>query len=80
MQVLERLVRMETKIDYLSERLGKNEGRLADLEKVAGHPHPDHETRIRALEQFRWRLVGIAMGFGAASGGIAAAIGNMLGG
>lgn len=76
-QVLERLVRMETKIDYLSDRSSRNELRLDQLERSSG-PNPDHESRIRALEQFRWRLAGIAMGIGAVSGGVIGALANLL--
>jgi hypothetical protein len=36
----------------------------------------DHELRIRALEQFKWVLVGLAF----ASGGISAAIMKVVGG
>lgn len=36
----------------------------------------DHEARLRQLETFRWKLVGIAI----ASGGAVAAIGHFLAG
>jgi len=35
---------------------------------------PDHETRLRALERFRWSL----MGAGIASGGVSGWIANLL--
>jgi hypothetical protein len=36
----------------------------------------DHEMRMRALEQFKWVLVGLAL----ASGGVSAAIMKVVGG
>lgn len=35
----------------------------------------DHEERLRKLEQFRWLLLGVAV----ASGGLGAALSNILG-
>lgn len=64
--ITERLVRMETKIDFVSERLAHNESRLLSLEKLVGNGTADHEVRIRKLEKFVW----LAMGFAAAGGGV----------
>jgi hypothetical protein len=64
--ITERLVRMETKIDFLSERLAHNEGRLSNLERFVATPNVDHEARIRKLEKIVW----VAMGFAAAGGGL----------
>jgi uncharacterized protein involved in exopolysaccharide biosynthesis len=34
----------------------------------------DHEDRVRALERWRWIVVGAALGTGAAAGGISSAL------
>ena len=64
--ITERLVRMETKIDFLSERLAHNESLLSNVERVVSTPNADHEARIRKLEKIVW----VAMGFAAAGGGL----------
>lgn len=66
LMITERLVRMETKIDFLSERLAHNEGRLSNLERAVSTPNADHEARLRKLEKVVW----VAMGFAAAGGGV----------
>ena len=51
-QILERLVRMETKLDEVNKKV------------------PDHESRIRGLEQKLWMIVGAAMAAGGTAGGL----------
>ena len=68
---------METKIDFLSDRLTRNETKLDDLEKAVNSPGSDQETRIRKLEKIVW----IAMGFAAALGGtVGGFVSNLMGG
>jgi uncharacterized protein YaaN involved in tellurite resistance len=69
--LIDRLARMETKIDNMASRLDKNEDRLTDIEKAITSPNVDHENRIRKLEKIVW----IAMGFAAAGGG---AVGGLV--
>lgn len=74
-QVIERLVRMETKIDYMTQRIDSHESRITLLEKEP--PNADHEDRLRKLERYFW----IAFGAAATSGGAAgAALTQILGG
>lgn len=51
-QILERLVRMETKLDEVNKKV------------------PDHESRIRGLEQKLWMIMGGATVLGGLSGGL----------
>lgn len=44
------------------------DSRSADADRL----HADHEMRLRALESFRWKLTGIALGMSAISGAAAA--------
>jgi hypothetical protein len=75
LMITERLVRMETKIDFLSERSTRNEVRLDSLERMSG-PNADHEARIRKLEKIVW----VAMGFAAALGGaVGGFVSNLIG-
>lgn len=67
-QVLERLVRMETKLDYVNLRIDAHESRLVSLEKST--PDPDHEQRIRKLERALWIISGAASVGGGAAGAI----------
>ena len=67
LQVVDRLARIETKIDAKFEVHDK---RLAELETLV--PDLDHETRIRKLERMIWAAAGAA----AAGGGF---IGNLIG-
>lgn len=66
-EVLDRLVRIETKIDLSISRVDDHETRLRRLEKVRGD---DHETRLRRLERVLW----VAAGAAAAGGGIVGSI------
>lgn len=54
--IIERLARMETKLDGITEKLTGHAERLAD-----------HETRLQKLERYVWLAVGAA---GAAGGAI----------
>ncbi|ALL74273.1 hypothetical protein AD006_01145 [Pseudonocardia sp. EC080610-09] len=62
-ELLERLVRMETKLDHILMRIDGHEVRISKLEDRV--PDPDHESRIRKLEKAVW----IASGIAAAAGG-----------
>ncbi|MCE5291588.1 MAG: hypothetical protein LLG14_20445 [Nocardiaceae bacterium] len=53
----ERLIRIETKLD--------------ELIKTTSERGIDHESRLRALEQFKWISVGIAAAAGGAAGTLA---------
>lgn len=66
--VIERLIRIETKLDVVREDQTDQEHRLRALE-VDNAPggHADHETRIRRLERSMWLIAGAA----AAGGGVA---------
>lgn len=59
---LERMVRVETKVDIL---LGRRD---------------DHETRLRSLEQFKWKLIGWAGGAGVIAGIVVQIVARGLGG
>jgi hypothetical protein len=57
--VLERLVRIETKLDIARQA---EDSRV----KLEDERHGDHESRIRSLEKYRWLMAGAA----AAGGGV----------
>lgn len=71
--LVERMIRIETKLDVIHEQRQDHDARLRTLE-IDNTPggHQDHETRIRRLEKSVW----IAAGFAAAGGG---ALGSVLG-
>lgn len=74
-QTIERLVRIETKLDYMSDTFKSQDARIISLETRI--PDADHETRIRKLERALWMVAGAA----AAGGGTAGAlISQILGG
>lgn len=59
----------------ISEAIGRLEGKLdhaLDLHSQVSKVSDDHEVRLRKLEQFRWKQVGMVSGI---SAGISAAIG-----
>lgn len=70
---IERLVRIETKLDMLVE--STKEQAVASTKR-----DDDHETRLRALESFKWRAVGaaavVAAPVGAIIGVVARGFGN----
>lgn len=68
-QILERLVRMETKLDYSIQTDASHSERITALEKANG-PNADHESRIRSLERIIW----IATGAAGAGGGVVGAL------
>jgi hypothetical protein len=68
-QTLERLARIETKIDHISTALVSHEQRIVNLEKQSG-PDPDHEARIRKLERTIWMIAGAAATAGGTAGGL----------
>jgi hypothetical protein len=69
-QTLERLVRIETKMDFVVDSFKSQESRITALEKLQDAPHPDHESRIRKLERVVWIASGIALAGGGALGTI----------
>jgi hypothetical protein len=66
--VIERLIRIETKVDVSLATQDQHSDRIRALE-VDNTPggHADHETRIRRLERSMWLIAGAA----AAGGGVA---------
>lgn len=66
--VIERLVRIETKLDTFNEIHGAHEGRSNEI-------HSDHESRIRKLERSVWLMAGAATVIG---GGAGALLGPVL--
>lgn len=63
---IERLVRIETKMDLLIDSTGKR--------------GEDHENRLRALEQFRWKLFGGCAAVAAVVGPTASKVVQAIGG
>lgn len=51
------LVAMRTDVARALTRIEVIDSRNGDADKL----HADHESRIRTLEAFRWKLVGIAL-------------------
>jgi hypothetical protein len=47
--------------------------------EVAANELADHETRLRALERFRWSLMGAAASAGAIAGAVGGWAGYLLG-
>lgn len=76
--VIERLIRIETKVDVVNTNSADHEARLRVLEadNTPGG-HLDHETRIRRLERSVWLLVGAASAGGGVVGSL---VGALLGG
>jgi hypothetical protein len=74
--VLERLIRIETKLDDSRHSDADHEARIRALEAERHPDHEsrlnDHETRLRRAERSLW----IAAGAAAAGGGV---LGSMLG-
>lgn len=76
--LLERLIRIETKLDDSNRSDLDHEARIRALE-ADSHPggHQDHESRIRRLERSVW----VAAGAAAAGGGlIGQLVAPMIGG
>lgn len=75
--LVERMIRIETKLDVIHEQRQDHDLRLRTLE-IDNTPggHQDHETRIRRLEKSVW----VAAGFAAAVGGtLGSIIGPLVG-
>lgn len=71
--LLERLIRIETKLDESRGSETDHEARIRTLEQDnTPGGHHDHETRIRRLERSLWLMAGAA----AAGGGI---VGSIIG-
>jgi hypothetical protein len=62
---VERLVRIETRLDELLSRFDRHESYRDSL-------HTDHEHRLRRIEAAKWRLAGMCAGIGGAAGFVAA--------
>lgn len=71
--LIERMIRIETKLDVYNDGHQDHETRLRVLEtdNTPGG-HQDHETRIRRMEKSLWLLAGVA----AAGGGV---VGSIIG-
>lgn len=67
-QTLERLVRIETKIDYMGDIFKSQEARITAVENRI--PDPDHEARLRKLERAMWMVAGVAAAGGGTAGGL----------
>lgn len=74
-QTLERLVRIETKMDFVVDSFKSQETRITALENRV--PDPDHESRIRKIEKTLWTIAGAAAVAGGTAGGL---ISQILGG
>lgn len=74
-QTLERLVRIETKMDFVVDSFKSQEARIAALESRTRDP--DHEARIRKLERAFWIGMGVAAAGGGATGGM---VSQLIGG
>ena len=74
--LLERLVRIETKLDIANGNSLDHEGRIRALEEdnVRGG-HTDHEGRLRKLERSGWMLAGA---IGLAGGGVGSFVGPFI--
>jgi hypothetical protein len=73
--LLERLVRIETKIDVSHQTHADHEDRIRTLE--ASHDpkaHEDYESRLRRLERALWLVTGAA----AVTGGVVGQVGTRL--
>jgi hypothetical protein len=69
--LIERMIRIETKLDVSNGNHQDHENRLRMLEQDnTPGGHQDHETRIRRMEKSLWLLAGVA----AAGGGIVGSI------
>jgi len=78
-QTLERLVRIETKLDYMTDtfrslekRLDSQDVKIETVEKSI--PDQDHETRIRKIERAMWIVAGLAAAGGGTAGGLVSQI------
>lgn len=69
--LIERMIRIEAKLDTYNQNHADHEGRIRLLEERSGKldviegrlqsgvtTFTDHETRLRGLEQFRWKQAG----------------------
>lgn len=73
--VIERLIRIETKVDVSITTQVDHEGRIRALETDNVHGgHQDHEARIRRLERSMWLLAGA----GTAAGALAGTLGGSI--
>lgn len=68
----DRLTRIETTLNLLSSRLLGNDGNGGELDSL--------HRRVGKLENWRWWVVGIAVGLGVAVGGAGKALMTVLGG
>lgn len=55
LNIIERLVRVETKLDTLNE--SKAQSHIEIIKDIA-----DHETRLRQLERLMWKAIGASAG------------------
>lgn len=78
--MLERLVRVETKLDMALDGQGRAiddaKGDLSDAEKRLDRRLTEHDTRIRRIERAVWIAAGIAAAVGSAIG---STLGGVLG-
>jgi hypothetical protein len=70
------VARIEGKLDRLLAASDDHETRIRVLES---HGTARHDARLGSLEQWRWTVVGVALGAGAAAGGLASTIGSAIG-
>ena len=72
-QVIERLARMEVKLDNLTLTDANHDKRIDLVESKLG-PNADHETRLRKLEKTMWIIAGAAAAGGGTAGGLIATL------
>jgi hypothetical protein len=83
-QLRDRMVAVETKLDLVLAQLAgthaDHEARIRFLEQRVDPSNAEHERRITALEHWRLKLIGAALGGGGIGGGVGAAITAILSG
>lgn len=69
--LVERLIRIETKVDVALNQVTDHEGRTRALEQDnTPGGHQDHEARIRKLERSVWIAAGVCSGLGGVLGSV----------
>lgn len=90
--LIERMIRIEAKLDTYNQNHADHEGRIRLLEEKSGKvdviegrlssgatTFADHETRLRGLEQFRWKQAGAYAVVGIVGGALGSIVGPLIG-
>lgn len=90
--LIERMIRIEAKLDTYNQNHADHEGRIRLLEERSGKldviegrlqsgvtTFSDHESRLRGLEQFRWKQAGAYATVGIVGGLLGSFVGPLLG-